>query len=152
MVDTPTALSAALQRKPPANALSHLRALQPDGVSAILADHLGHRLDGVGSLSTATALGSLGSSLLSVGDGLVRQVGGPWSDHIVVTSAERQIVTLPVGDGSSNLLVVVAPRQVSLGPVLWAARRCCADLREAAAAPPSDSSTRHDGDLPETTR
>lgn len=121
-------------------ALSYLQALQPNGVWAALVDHQGHQLGSVGTLPKLDAIGMLGNGLLSVSDSLVRQLGGPWANHVVVTSAEWQIVVLPASFGGVASLVIVAPREMPLGPLLWAARRCCAELGRASDTQPSDFS------------
>lgn len=121
-------------------ALSHLQALRPNGVWAALVDHQGQSIGVVGSSSQLDAIGTLGNGLLSVSDSLVRQTGDPWANHVVVTSADWQIVILPASFGGVAALVIVAPRQMPLGPLLWAARRCCAELGKASKTQPSDFS------------
>ena len=134
-------------------ALAHLRALQAAGVSAALIDHEGGHRHSVGSPLDLPSFGNIGGALLTLGDTLVRQAGTRVYDHIVVSAAEQQIVALPVGDTADHLLVVVVPRALALGPVLWAARRGCAELRDAESAAMAaviESSTRPMGDKPET--
>lgn len=136
-------ISAATRgRVEPADALGPLRAMQAEGVSATLVDHQGQPSATIGALADASALGTLGSGLLVVGDALVREAGGRWCDHVLVSAAEQHIVGMPVGDVAGHLLVVVAPRQLALGRVLWAARLCCAERRD------TDSSTCREGNSP----
>lgn len=130
-----TVSTGASEARPPhlqalAEALSHLQALQANGVSAVLVDHHGQQMASVGPLPSLETIGALGSGVLSVSDSLVRLLGEHWADHVVVTSADRQVVIFPAS-GSVAVLVVVAPRPMALGPVLWAARRCCVDLGKA---------------------
>lgn len=111
-----------------AEALSQLHPLQPEGVCAVLVDHHGQQIETVGSLHNLEALCALCNGLMSVSDSLVRQVSEPWADYVVVNSVERQIVILPATHSGVAALVVVAPRQMRLDPLLWAARQCCAKL------------------------
>lgn len=119
-------------RLPLAEALSHFRALQSNDVWAALVDHNGQQIETIGSGINFEALGVLGNGLLSMSDRLLRQMGGPEADYVVVNSAERQIVVFPASSGGGAALVIVAPRQMPLGPLLWAARRCCSELGETA--------------------
>ena len=140
-MDRPLSVANAPHHRLVIEALSHLKALQPNGVWAALVDHQGQQIGAVGPMSGLDALGTLGNGLLSVSDSLVRLLGGPWANHVVVSAADRQIVILPASFGGVAALVIVAARQMPLGPLLWAARRCCAELGKTSDTLPTDFSS-----------
>lgn len=83
---------------------------------------------------SAEKMAAMTSSILALGEAVLSEADLSDCQNVVIESGDGLIVMLAIGDARKELLLsVIADRNAMLGQVLWAARRCCADIRAATA-------------------
>lgn len=83
---------------------------------------------------SAEKMAAMTSSILALGDAVLGEADLKDCQNVVIESGDGLIVMLAVGDARKELLLsVIADRNAMLGQVLWAARRCCSEIRAATA-------------------
>lgn len=83
---------------------------------------------------SAEKMAAMTSSILALGEAVLSEAELTDCKNVVIESGDGLIVMLAVGDTRSELLLsVIADKNAMLGQVLWAARRCCEQIRNAVA-------------------
>ena len=118
--------------------LAHLQDFlsQTSGVTAALvATTDGFEVSSVLHQSlSAEKMAAMTSSILALGEAVLSEADLNDCQNVVIESGDGLIVMLAIGDTRKELLLsVIADRNAMLGQVLWAARRCCAEIRAATA-------------------
>jgi uncharacterized protein len=76
-------------------------------------------------------MAAMTSSMLALGEAILGEANLNDCQNVVIESNGGLIIMLSVGDPSRELLLsVVTNGQAMLGQVLWAARQCCAQVRQ----------------------
>lgn len=121
--------------------LQQFMAATPGLRAAIVADSHGLALCSVPHLAPPhQPLAGVAGTVLVVSRAMLEQAAMGDCKHLVIESGEGAIVVMPVGDSPHELLLAAfADSSAMLGQVLWAARRCCTQLRAAAASAGSPS-------------
>lgn len=81
-------------------------------------------------------MAAMTSSILALGEAVLSEAGLSNCQNVVIEADGGLIVMLSIGDPKGELLLsVITDGNAMLGQVLWAARRCCQDVRSAVAVP-----------------
>ncbi len=79
-------------------------------------------------------MAAMTSSILALGEAVLAEAELSDCQNVVIEAAGGLIVMLAIGDARGELLLsVIADRNAMLGQVLWAARRCCEQIRKSVA-------------------
>ena len=80
---------------------------------------------------SAEKMAAMTSSILALGEAVLAEADLDNCKNVVIESGTGLIVMLAIDDpGNELLLSVIADRNAMLGQVLWAARRCCEQVRQ----------------------
>lgn len=83
---------------------------------------------------SAEKMAAMTSSILALGEAVLSEADLTDCKNVVIESGDGLIVMLAIGDARGELLLsVIADKNAMLGQVLWAARRCCEQIRNAVA-------------------
>ena len=81
---------------------------------------------------SAEKMAAMTSSILALGEAVLFEAELNDCKNVVIEAGDGLIVMLSVGDARCELLLsVIADKNAMLGQVLWAARRCCEQIRSA---------------------
>ena len=84
---------------------------------------------------SAEKMAAMTSSILALGEAVLSEADLSDCKNVVIESGDGMIVMLAIGDPRNELLLsVIADRNAMLGQILWAARRCCDQIRQAVVA------------------
>ena len=109
---------------------------QTSGVTAVLvATSDGFEIASVLHQSlSAEKMAAMTSSILALGEAVLAEAELSDCQNVVIESSKGLVVMLAIGDPRNELLLsVIADRNAMLGQVLWAARRCCEQIRQSVA-------------------
>lgn len=80
---------------------------------------------------SAEKMAAMTSSILALGEAVLAEAELSDCQNVVIESRNGMVVMLAIGDPRNELLLsVIADRNAMLGQVLWAARRCCEQIRQ----------------------
>lgn len=83
---------------------------------------------------SAEKMAAMTSSILALGEVVLAEAELSDCQNVVIESSNGMVVMLAIGDPRNELLLsVIADRNAMLGQVLWAARRCCEQIRQSVA-------------------
>ena len=83
---------------------------------------------------SAEKMAAMTSSILALGEAVLAEAELSDCQNVVIESRNGMVVMLAIGDPRNELLLsVIADRNAMLGQVLWAARRCCEQIRQSVA-------------------
>lgn len=83
---------------------------------------------------SAQKMAAMTSSILALGEAVLAEADLSDCRNVVIEAGGGLIVMLAIGDPRNELLLsVIADRNAMLGQVLWAARSCCDQIRQAVA-------------------
>ena len=83
---------------------------------------------------SAEKMAAMTSSILALGEAVLAEAELSDCQNVVIESRNGMVVMLAIGDPRNELLLsVIADRNAMLGQVLWAARRCCEQIRHSVA-------------------
>jgi uncharacterized protein len=123
--------AAALPARALAPALQDFVVAAPGTQGALLISTDGREIASAQRRPLPTGpLAAMASTLLAVGGVILTESGAGPCRHVLVESDRGWFLAMGVGDPGGRLLLgALIDSSAMLGQVLWAARRCCAQLR-----------------------
>jgi len=79
-------------------------------------------------------MAAMTSSMLALGEAILGEADLSNCRNVIIESSDGLIVMLAIGDARRELLLsVITTGDATIGQVLWAAKRCCENIRSAVA-------------------